>query len=259
MLTQMLDLLKSEVLWTALGSIVALVAVVAPVYLLLRRRRLQRILNDERRFYETIPHGQLQNDMLRDYLGAVDRSVTGLESLPTAERQKAREKLVALIGNLRSTHESLVKAIQPFSLADAKAFLDGFYKFQADFSSLYHAGSIPSDARTHCHDVCSVVSEMSSMIDRNASGWEDIEALQHSVVSYDVEVIVPIMVSVFERSQREISLIERCLRDGDRRKAIWLKERYWFDMKPLYQSISTTLDKMSSLANQLSPGQRVKT
>lgn len=255
MFTHIFETLKSEAFWTAVGSLVALISLVIPVFFFARHRSLQRILDHERRFYETVPRGQvsqeLQTNSIHAYMDAVDRSLVGLERLPSAARQAASQKLRDLLANLRATHESLVKAIQPFALTSAKTFLDGFDQFQAEFSSLYHAGRIPSDARTHCHDVERVVSDLSALISFDTPGWQDIQALRSSVVIYDREVIVPIMVSILERAQLEIAMIAHCLRDGDKRKAIWLKERYWFDVKPLYQSVTATLGKMSSLANQL--------
>jgi hypothetical protein len=247
------------IFWTAVGSIAALFTLILALLQTTRMKylRLQRIQNKERSFYDSVHRAPINPEpdsveaKTQGYLESVDRSLRGLKILPDTERQQAREKLKILISNLRATHETLVTVLEPFSTTDVKKFFEEFDSLNSKFSTLYYGGRIAHDARTHCSDVEQIVNDLSTMINSNNPGWQDISALRYSVVVQDREVIVPIMTSILDRTQLELSLIALAISAKDKSKAIWLKERYWFDVKFLYQTIISALKAMSELTNKL--------
>jgi hypothetical protein len=253
---------KEDWLWKAIGGVVGLAAFIVALLTFLRGtgwryRRLQRILDKERSFYAAIPSHQsavghtLVQGTAQTYFSAVNRGISGIDSLPPDARTVAREKLKALLLNLRTTHQTLVTILEPFSTGDAKKFLEEFDGFNTKFTTLYHGGQIAHDARTHCFEIEQVLDELRSKIQFTTPGWSDIDSLGQSVVVQDTDVIVPIMTEILDRTQTELVLIAEAIRKGDKPRALALKEKFWFDIRNLYYEVSGSLAKMTDLVSAL--------
>jgi hypothetical protein len=259
-----LNFLTEPVFWTAVGVFVAVAALLVNLLKGTHWRyiALQRRLKKERNFYDTFPNTRqppdpqsqpvLTQDSLKQlYLNAVDRGLSGVEVLPVENRRKVSSELRDLISELQRTHQTLVDALELFSLLDAKAFFEGWRSAKSELSRKYHGGTIASDAHTHCSAVVNTVLDLCSQIPEEAPGYRRIEEITRSVISQDWEVIVPVMTSILERSQLELDLIAHSIEKGDKRRAIQLKEKYWFDAQHDYQTIRNSLDKMRRLSNEI--------
>lgn len=254
------SMFKQPYFWAAVSAIVALLGFVFTHLVGRRRMRywlLQRLLDRERSFYTTMPMPQsgvfagFADPMTQQYLSSVAQGLLGFDALPPETVKESKSELRRLLSNLRSTHQTLVSALKPFSLTDAQKYFDEFDSFATEFATLYHGGQIPHDARTHCSEVDAVITELSQLIKSNAPGWSNIAALRSSVVVYDQDVIIPLMVGILERTQGEVSILGQAIRDGDFRKAVYIKERFWFEVKGLYRDLDSALTKMSALAERI--------
>jgi hypothetical protein len=262
MMPTRLEWIKHDWVWKAIGGVVGIAAFLVALLTFLRGTRLrysrlQRILDKERSFYAAMPspRSTIDEDLVQrtaqTYFSSVNRGISGIERLPPDATRVAREKLRVLLLNLRTTHQTLVTVLEPFSTGDAKKFFEEFDSFNSKFTVLYHGGQIAHDARTHCSDIEQVLGELGSQIQFSTPGWSDVDSLRGSVVVYDKEVIVPIMTEILERTQTELAIIAQAIRDGDRRKALVLKEKFWFDVRDLYHDVSGSLTRMTDLARAL--------
>ncbi|WP_157662065.1 hypothetical protein [Burkholderia ubonensis] len=254
---------KSEVFWSAIAALVAFAGLLgsstAGVYALLkavRRRRLQSVLDRERQFYEsqarrvvsvynTSPEKSAADQYIRD----VRDGLTTIGKLDEKQRRDAKEKLHELIDQLRATHATLVKTLKPFTTSNAAAFFDQFDKFNQDFGEVYDSGNIPHNARTHCGDVVGIVNELATQLALEA--WHPICNIANSMQRADNDIIVPLMQGILAQTEVELSLISSLIRDKDFEKALWLKERYRFDVKNIYARLDETLMQMSQLRSQI--------
>ncbi|MBK8752348.1 MAG: hypothetical protein IPL99_12190 [Candidatus Competibacteraceae bacterium] len=251
----MFEWLKQPWFWGAISAVAAVLGFLF-THLIGKRRfrywRLQRVLDAERSFYSAIAAPRqggsepLAEGITQRYVASVDQGLVGVSQLSPTTPREAKEQLRRLISNLRATHQTLVTAIEPFSLADAKQFFEGFEGFSQKLQTLYYGGNIPHDARTHCGEIKEVISEL----DRQLQGWRDISSLRY-LVENDRDVIVPMMVEVLERAQTEMLLIAQSIRGGNLTKAVILKERFWFEAKSFYIQLTASLSKMGSLVTRL--------
>jgi hypothetical protein len=244
----------------ALSAIVALLALLLTHFVgrkRLRYWRLQRALNKERGFYSTkrAPTGQPSADrseaITGQYTSSVAAGLLGFEQLPEEALRETRSELRRLLSNLRATHATLVAALEPFSLTDARKFFEEFDSYSSRIATLYHGGQIPHDARTHCDEIEEVVSALAKKIQGSPAGWQKIEALRYSVVADDSDVIVPVMSAVLERAQLELDIIGQAIRERDFAKAVFLKERFWFEVRGFYHELTETLTKMGNAAQRI--------
>jgi len=257
-----LEWFKEDWVWKAIGAVVAIAGCIVTVLAFLRGTRwrywrLQRILDKERSYYaakssarSTVGENLVQGTA-QSYFSSVNMGISGIENLPPHAKTIAREKLKALLLNLRTTHQTLVTVLEPFSTGDAKKFLEEFDSCNSEFIVLYHGGEIAYNARTHCSEIESVLDELGRQIQCNTPGWSDVDSLRESVVHQDREVIVPIMTEILERTKTELGLIEQAIRDRDKPKALALKEKFWFDVRDMYGEIRGSLTKMTDLVSTL--------
>lgn len=256
----MLEWLKQPWFWGAVSAVAAVLGFLF-THLIGKRRfrywRLQRVLDSERSFYSAIAAPRLGGSeplaegITQRYVASVDQGLVGVSQLSPTTPKEAKEQLRRLISNLRATHQTLVTALEPFSLADAKQFFEGFEGFSQKLQTLYYGGNIPHDARTHCGEIEGVISELDRHLNGSAQGWRDISSLRYSVVANDRDVIVPLMVEVLERAQTEMLLVAQSIRGGNLTKAVILKERFWFEVKAFYTQLTSSLSKMGNLVTQL--------
>ena len=267
------DLLTSATFWTVVGAVAAVVALIPLAHRAVRKwrkRSLTNFLRQERAFYsdhaakrdrklaqryreiaDRYPNEDMgEHDRTLRYLQDVRKGVKGLEELPRAEVDKAKEDLRQLIEQLRATHETLVDALQLFGAQDAERFFKEFDRFKTKFQSVYSNGQILG-ARTRSHQVQDLVFRLTDEIDSSVTGWDEVREFGVSVVVLDREVIVPVMISVLERASVELDLISDAIDMGDKRRAISLKERYWFDAEPLHDEVKDTLARMNELVSRL--------
>lgn len=255
--------LQSEVFWSAFGALVAfatlLGAAAAGAYPLLkavRRRRLQSVLDEERQFYEkvarrvvAVPKGPLQESTADQYIRGIRDGLATIARLDEKQRAATKDKLRELIGQLRATHGTLVEALKLFTTNDATVFFEQFDTFNQNFGALYHSGNIPHQARTHCGDVVEIVNELATQLEPNE--WHPIRNIATSMQSADEDIIVPVMLDILTRTEVELSLISAAIRDKEFQKALWLKERYRFDVIHLYERLDQSLTQMSDLRSQI--------
>lgn len=253
------DLLASATFWTAVGALAAIAAVFAP-FLTGKRwgdRLLQRLLARERAFYaeassqRSNPRPTPETDLTQQYFSAVDLGVSGVKSLPDAAKRPVRDQLRALIQELRVTHESLFTVLQLFSEDDAGRFFGEFSDSKRTFDKVYVRGNIAHEARTHCHDIEMAVDGLMSAIPAGTPGADALLSLRYSVVVQDQDVIVPVMLAILERTRMEMELIALSIRRNEKRRAIRLKEKYWFDVAPLHLQLRDTLDSMDRVTRGL--------
>ena len=81
--------------------------------------------------------------------------------------------------------------------------------------------------------------------------YELILKMRDSMEHIDKNIIMLIMTYILSKTEVELSLINSTIREGDENKAIWLKERYRFDVKNLYNRLNEALDKMTDLRQKL--------
>ncbi len=86
---------------------------------------------------------------------------------------------------------------------------------------------------------------------QNTPGLSQIRDLGYSVVVQDRDVIIPVMRAILDRTRSELAIIGKAIRKGNRRRAIRLKEKYWFDVEETFQTIRGSLDTMRQLADDL--------
>lgn len=123
---------------------------------------------------------------------------------------------------------------------------------ESKLNSIYLGGGIVSEAHTHCSEVESVVWDLCSRKDlQNTPGLSQIRDLGYSVVVQDRDVIIPVMRAILDRTRSELAIIGKAIRKGNRRRAIRLKEKYWFDVEETFQTIRGSLDTMRQLADDL--------
>jgi hypothetical protein len=266
----MLDLFKSEIFWSAFGALVAFAGLVGTICVAIiallkahEGRRLQAVLNEERKFYEEKarrvipPPVELPEKAITDrYLNSIQSGLLAIVQLPHEQRNKTKGEIRKLISQLRTTHETLVQALKPFTTNNAKRFFEEFDQFNQDFGALYDGGNIPHNARTHCDEVVQIVNELTFQLQADITGLPSeriykIQEINYSMEHADRDIIVPVMTYILSRTEVELSLINSVIWDGDKRKAIWLKERYRFDIKNLYSQLEDTLTTMSNLVSQL--------
>jgi len=250
--------LGKPVFWSAVCALIALTGLLItnlkgrPLWYY----RMQRALNRERTFYDSLaailpaPDPMSKEGLAQSYFEAVESGVAGIEALSANERRAAAQKLRSLVATLQATHHTLVEALEPFSEINAKQFIDGWRSVQQGLQTVYYGGRIPSDAHTHCSEVQALVWDLTSNSKNRSAGLEKIRGLGDSVVAQDRDIILPLMHSILERCQREVNLISSSLRTDDVQRAIWLKEKYWFDMKHTYLSMKRALDKIRRLAEE---------
>jgi hypothetical protein len=266
----MLQIFKSETFWAAFSALVAFATLVGGILAAViarfktgNWRRLQATLDKERKFYEeqarritSEPIRLPEESIIDRYLSSIQNGLLAIAQLSDEQRDKTKDKIRSLITQLRATHETLVNALTPFTTNDAKKFFDGFDALNQNFGALYNAGNIPHDARTHCGDVVGIVNDMVSKLESHTTGRpsEQINKLReitYSMQYADHELIVPMMRHIFSKTEVELSLINSAIRDGDKNKAVWLKERYRFDMENLYKRLNAALTTMTDLALKL--------
>lgn len=254
---------QSEVFWSAFGALVAFGALLgsaaAGTYALLkagRRRRLQGVLDKERQFYEKVarrvvaaPKGPLQESTADQYIRGIRDGLATIAKLDEKQRAATKAKLRELIDQLRATHRTLVEALKPFTTNEATVFFEQFDTFNQNFGALYHSGNIPHQARTHCGDVVEIVNELATQLAPN--GWHPIRDIASSMQTADEDIIVPVMLDIFTRTEVELSLIGSAIRDKEFEKALWLKERYRFDVTHLYERLDQALTQMSELRSKM--------
>jgi hypothetical protein len=251
---------QSEVFWSAFGALVAFAALCGPAVAgtnaLLkgrRRDRLQGVLDKERQFYENHARrvfgskGPLHESMADRYIRDIRDGLTTIRGLN--EQQRAATKLRELISQLRATHAALVKSLKLFTTNDAVVFFAEFDKFNQDFGEIYDTGNIPHDARTHCDDVVELVNKLADQLAPN--GWHPIRNSAHSMQAADQDIIVPVMLELLGKTEVELSLISAAIRDKEFEKALWLKERYRFDVKHVYARLDAALTEMNELRSQI--------
>ena len=251
--------LTKPVFWSAVSVTIALAT-----FLNLKGRpfwhwRLQRLLNRERAFYERVPISSAASDKVSDegvasqYFGAIEESISAIAALSDSERREAATKLSELVGELQITHQSLVDSLQSFSRIDSREFLKDWDASQAKLQSIYYGGKIPHDAHTHCSKVESIVWHLCSSGNATRTpAMARLRQLGSSVVVQDRDVILPVMHSILDRCQREVTLISLVLREGDARRAIRLKEKYWYEVKLDYRRLLQSLEKMRALGSAFS-------
>jgi hypothetical protein len=264
------QLFESETFWAAFSALVAFAALVGGiggvVIAMLKAgkwRRLQATLNKERKFYEEEarrvtpePIRLPEESAIERYLSSIQTGLLAIAQLSDEQREKTKDKIRDLISHLRTTHTTLVEALKPFTTNDAKKFFEEFDLFNQNFGALYHAGNIPHDARTHCGDVVRIVDDLASKLEPDTTGAPSeriykIRDIASSMEYADQELIVPIMTYILSKTEVELSLINSAIRDGDKHKAVWLKERYRFDIENLYQRLNVALTNMTDLASKL--------
>lgn len=254
---------QPEVFWSAFGALVAFAALLGSAatgtYALFkagRRRRLQGMLDKERQFYEkqarrVVPASRRpsQESTADQYIRGIRDGLTTIGKLDEKQRAATKDKLRELIDQLRATHATLVEALKPFTTNDATVFFEQFDTFNQNFGALYHSGNIPHDARTHCGDVVEIVNELATQLAPNQ--WHPIRDIASSMQSADEDIIVPVMQDILARTEVELSLISSAIRDKEFEKALWLKERYRFDVTHLYERLDEALTQMSQLRSQI--------
>ncbi|WP_019502233.1 hypothetical protein [Pseudanabaena sp. PCC 6802] len=268
----MLNILTSETFWAAFSALVAfaallftIVGVIIAMYTAGKWRRLQSALQKERKFYEEqarrVAHPTINlpgESTTERYLKSIDNGLLAIAQLSSEQREHTKDKLRDLLGQLRATHTTLVNELKPFMEDNAKKFFKGFNKFNRNFGVRYDAGNIPHNARTHCDDVVGIIKDVASQLESDGNATKTpsdviykIREIGYSMEYADQEVIVPIMRFILSKTEVELSLINSAIIDGDMRKAIWLKERYRFDIKNLYGQLDEALTTMSSLTSKL--------
>jgi hypothetical protein len=251
------DFLTKPVFWSAIGVLIALATFINLKGRPFRHWRLQRLLNQERAFYERIPiagaapNKASEEGMASRYFGAIEDGVSAVAALSDSERRQAAAKLSELVRELQITHQSLVGSLQPFSQIDSREFIKGWDASQAKLQTIYHDGKISHDAHTHCTKVESVVQDLCSS-GNTTPAMARLQQLGSSVVVQDHDVIIPVMHSILDRCQREVALISLVLREGDTRRAIRLKEKYWYELKHDYRRLQQSLEKMRELGSAFS-------
>ena len=187
--------------------------------------------------------------MADQYVRGIRDGLTTIGKLDESQRAAAKEKLRDLIRQLRATHKTLVEALKPFTTDRTTVFFDKFDDFNQNFGALYHSGNIPHDARTHCDDVVAIVNDLAAQLAPNE--WHPIRNIANLMQSADEDIIVPLMRGILARTEVELSLIGSAIRDKEYEKALWLKERYRFDVKHLYERLDEALTQMSDLRSQI--------
>lgn len=266
----MTQIFKSETFWAAFSALVAFVALAVSIavpgiamFKAGKWRRLQAALDKERKFYEerarrvTPEPIRLPEESATDrYLSSIQNGLLAIAQLSDEQREKTKDKIRNLISQLRATHTTLVQTLKPFTANDAKKFFDEFDAFNQNFGAIYNAGNIPHDARTHCGDVVRIVNDLASKLESDTTGGPSeqinkVRNISYSMEYADQEVIVPMMTYIFSKTEVELSLINSAIRDGDKNKAVWLKERYRFDVENLYKRLNEALTTMTDLASKL--------
>nr|MBS0019202.1 hypothetical protein [Gammaproteobacteria bacterium] len=240
-------LLKSQLFWSAFSALIAFAALVGTiggaVIALLRSRsaaRLQATLDHERKFYEeqgrrvaAEPIKFPEDSAIDRYLDSIKSGLIAIGELSQEQRGGVKDRIRELISELRATHTTLIDALKPFTTNDAKKFFEGFDQFNQDFGALYKSGNIPHDARTHCGDVVAIINDLvtrleSDGMETSSNEVTKIRQIAWSMKYADQEMIVPIMNHILSKTEVKLSLINAAIRDGNKHKAIWLKERYRF-------------------------------
>lgn len=259
----MFNSFQSDVFWSAFGALVAfaglLGSIAAGMYGLfkaVRRRRLQVVLDNERKFYQqkarrVVPtfDGSPTEPLANQYIRSIRDGLATIGNLDEKQRATTKKQLRELIDQLRATHATLVEALKPFTTNDATEFFDQFDKFNMNFGALYDSGSIPHNARTHCGDVVELVNQLASQLAPNE--WHPIQYIASSMQSADEDIIVPIMQGILAQTEIELSLIDSLIQDREFEKALWLKERYRFDIQHLYERLDESLTQMSQLRSEI--------
>lgn len=264
------DIYTSQIFWAAFAALVAfatLLGVNARVIIIWlnagKLKRLQASLDKERKLYEMYAM-QVATEIIKlpeesaieSYLTAIKDGVLAIAELPDDKREKIKDKVRKLISELQKTHETLVRSLKLFTTNSAKIFFDDFEKFNDDFDVLYQSGTINNTARTHCSQVVEIVNEITESIAKDIVGntpdyIESIRKIGWSMEYADQKAIVPIMQYILSKTKVELSLIKSALLEGDKYKAIWLKERYRFDIAKLYKDLNNSLTNMSDLVLKL--------
>jgi hypothetical protein len=256
----MLDWIKQPWVWGAFSAIVAALGFAFTHFVGKHRFRywwLQRFLDKERTFYraQPAPTQAAMSDpaatIPQKYVFSIEQSLTGFEQFPaeTAVRE-AKEQLRGLLTNLRITHNTLVSVLKTFSLENGKHYFEKLDDYQADFLTHYFGGKIPHDAHTHCEEIVRVIANLNKRTPPTTPGWQDISALQYSVVVNDRDVIVPMMKEVLERTHSNLSIIAEVAKVGDFRKAVIIKEHFWFEIQGFYYQLNSSLEKMDALISR---------
>jgi hypothetical protein len=105
--------------------------------------------------------------------------------------------------------------------------------------------------RTHCGDVVEIVNELATQLQLAPNEWHPIRNIASLMQSADVDIIVPIMLDILTRTEVELSSIGAAIRDKEFEKALWLKERYRFDVTHLYERLDQALTQMSELRSHM--------
>ena len=263
-------ILKSELFWSAFSALIAFAVLVGTiggaVIALLRSHRagrLQATLDHERKFYEeqarrvaAEPVKFPEDSAIDRYLYSIKSGLIAIGELSQEQRTGVKERIRELISQLRATHTTLIHALKPFTTNDSKKFFEGFDQFNQDFGALYKSGNIPHDARTHCGDVVAIVNDLATRLESDTTKTPSdqlakIRQIAWSMEYADQEMIVPIMNHILSKTEVELSLINAAIREGNKEKAIWLKERYRFDVDNLYKRLNEALTKMTDLASKV--------
>jgi hypothetical protein len=265
----MLPNIDWSVFWSAFGALVSFAALVGGAVVAFRaflQRRtwtnLQAVLDHERQQYEesafrvALPREEFQQQSAAEqYIKIVDESLLALAKVPRVERKEIRNQLRDLLGKLRETHSTLVEALNPFMIDDAKEFIERFGLAVQKFGATFDGDKIASNARTHCDDVAQLAREVADDLSNEKPKIDNeiisgIRYIGYEIGGIDNNIIVPTMLELLTQTKVELSLIDVALKSGQMDKAIWLKERFRFEIERRYQELKSALRKMDELASK---------
>jgi hypothetical protein len=261
----MSDIFQSSTFWSAFGALIAFAGLVVTITGLIvaflkgtKWKRLQKTLDNERRFYEEQarrvqqkPIRLPEESIIDQYLNSIEKGLLSIDALKPKERSAIKDRLSKLISELRTTHATLVENLKLFTTDDVKDFINNFNVLNQNFGAVYDAGNIPDNARTHCTAVLDILQGLESQLETTSAQIQGIINIRYSMEYADEDIIVPMMTYILSKAEVELSLIGSAIRERKIKKAIWLKERYRFDIKNFYQRLDDALIKMRELSNKL--------
>ena len=153
------EIFKSDTFWAAFSALVAFAALsgtvggaVLAIFRAGRWRRLQAALDKERKFYEEQARRVTPEPIRLPEESAIDRYATSIRSgllaltqLTGEQRDKVKDKVRALLSQLRATHATLVEALKPFTTNSARKFFDDFDSFNQHYGNRHEPLSAPSE------------------------------------------------------------------------------------------------------------------
>ncbi len=255
------EIFKSELFWAAFSGIIAFVALLwsplGNLFPYFRKRRLQITLNKERNFYEHQIARINPDDDMAGYISTIKNALQTIGGFSIEQQAIIKAKLRDLIKELRATHKTLVDHLKPFTTNDANSFLKEFDTTNQNLETLWKTdGNFRHEVRTHCEDVEEIVNQIITIlqpgsIEVSQNQIQGLYQIGWSMKSADVDIIVPVMNQILNKVKVELSLINSAIRDGNKFRAIRLKEKYRFDSDNLFKQLSDALDKMNELERKL--------